>query len=374
MSSKRTLLILIGTRPEAIKLAPVIRALESSTTLRSKVCFVAQHRELLDQMAKTLGLHADLDLDLMRKDQTPPELTARALTAIDQLLRKEPIDGIVAQGDTSTVFAASIAAFLNRCPFFHVEAGLRSGNFEQPWPEEYHRRVAGLAASLHFAPTVGARRNLLREGVAGSAIYTVGNTVIDALKIIRAQVAQNAPLFEQRFEALVNHPFVLITAHRRESFGAPFENLCCGIEALATRFKDHRFVWTVHPNPSVKEPIERRMRSHSNVLLTPPVDYDTLIWLLEHCRIVLTDSGGIQEEAPSFGKPVLVLRETTERPEAVDAGAARLVGTDADRIVQLASELLTDPVAYSHMVLPQNPYGDGNAASRIRSALEQYFC
>ena len=373
MSQRPSLLALIGTRPEAIKLAPVIAALRESDRINVRVCFVAQHRDLLDQMAATFELKPDMDLNLMTEGLTPLEFTARALAEFARLMHAEKPSGMIAQGDTSTVFAAAIASYLNRCPFFHVEAGLRSGDLENPFPEEYHRRVASLGATLHFAPTSRARSHLLSEGVAGSRIYTVGNTVVDTLVHLKDRITKNDATYRRSFPDLDAKRMVLITAHRRENFGGPLQDICKAVRALCARYRDHVFVWSMHPNPAVKATVEQMLCNEPNVRLIPPVAYDELLWLLQACHLVLTDSGGIQEEAPSFGKPVLVLRTTTERPEGVEAGAAMLVGTDPDRIEAEASRLLSDPEWYRTMVVAENPYGDGKASIRIRDAIHAYF-
>ena len=357
-------LCVVGTRPEAIKMAPVVQALRRKPGLAVRLLLTGQHRELLDQALATFGLRGDLDLNLMRQNQSLSGLVARILEGLDPLLAEVPPSMVLAQGDTSTVMATAIACFHRRIPFGHVEAGLRTGDLQNPFPEEFNRIVAGRAAVLNFCPTEGARRALLREGVSAETIHVTGNTVIDAL----LQVAQQAPGSLRGLPpqaAARNGRLVLMTMHRRESFGPPAEQVLTAVRRLLAAFPDLHLLYPVHPNPNVRDMAHAMLGSHSQVTLTDPLGYAELVAAMQHCVLVLTDSGGLQEEAPALGKPVLVLRDATERPEAVELGVARLVGTDPDRIMTAASELLTSPVAYAAMAKGISPYGDGHAADRI---------
>jgi len=352
-------LVVVGTRPEAIKLAPVIlRLRREPETFSLTICATAQHRGLLDSPLGLFGIQPDVDLDLMQPDQGLNALCARVLEKVDGLLSEQRPDWVLVQGDTTTVMAASLAAFHRSVRVAHVEAGLRTGDLANPFPEEMNRRLADLAASLHFAPTRRSAENLRREGIPGDRIHVTGNTVVDALSRIAA--ADAAPPDGARL--------VLVTSHRRESFGEPMRRAFRAIARLARRFPDHEFVFPVHPNPSVAAALDP-LREVPNVRLVPPADYRQLVAWLRAARIVLTDSGGIQEEAPTFGKPVLVLRDTTERPEGLERGVARLVGTDEERIFAEAERLLTDASAYAAMAGAGNPYGDGRAADRIAGLL-----
>lgn len=353
------IMLLYGTRPEAIKMAPVAAALRRRPErFELTLCTTAQHREMLDQAQELLGLRSDLDLDLMRPDQTPNELAARTLAALDAVLVDRRPDWLLVQGDTTTAMAGAVAAFHRRVRVGHVEAGLRTGDLRQPFPEEANRRIVDLLADELFAPTERAGRLLLAEGVPEEHVHVTGNTGIDALQSIAARLPAPSPRDE-----------VLVTVHRRESFGPPLEEVLAALRELAGEFSGTRWVLPVHPNPQVQEPVRRLLAGLPNVELHPPFDYRELVQRLRAARLVLTDSGGIQEEAPTFGKPVLVLRETTERPEGVEAGVARLVGTDRRRIVAEARRLLTDESAYRRMARQINPYGDGRAAERIVARL-----
>jgi len=368
-------LSIFGTRPEAIKLAPVIRELgRYPQEVVSRVCVTAQHREMLDQVLALFAIVPDTDLDLMQPDQTPSHVAAAALERLDAVLQAERPDWILVQGDTTTVMAAAIAAYHRRVRIGHVEAGLRTGDKWQPFPEEMNRRIADHLSDLLFAPTEQARRNLQAEGIPDERIRVTGNTVIDALLEVAAQPWSPPPdhplhgLFvpTSNFQHLI-----LTTAHRRESFGRPLRDICAALRALARR-GDVQIVYPVHRNPNVWDVVHAELGSEAGVTLLPPADYRTLAYLLQKCTLVLTDSGGIQEEAPSLGKPVLVLREVTERPEGVAAGTARVVGTDPARIVAEAGRLLDDPAAYAAMAQAVNPYGDGHAAERIVAALLEH--
>ena len=366
-------LSIVGTRPEAIKMAPVIRELgRRAGAVTSRVCATAQHREMLDQVLSAFRVVPDYDLDLMRDARTPAQVAAAALARLEPVLEAERPDWVLVQGDTTTVMAAAVAAFYSRVRVGHVEAGLRTHDPRQPFPEEGNRRVAGCLADLHFAPTEGARENLLREGVAGARVVVTGNPVVDALR----EVSDAACAGEDPPELCRLPPggrLLLVTAHRRENFGAPLEAICGALAELARRYAgDVRVAYLVHRNPRVWETAHRLLGRAPGVTLLPPVGYLTLVRLLKRCHLVLTDSGGLQEEAPCVGKPLLVLRDKTERPEAVAAGCVRLVGTDAARIVEEASRLLDCPRAYAEMSRPSSVYGDGHAARRIVDALLAY--
>jgi UDP-N-acetylglucosamine 2-epimerase (non-hydrolysing) len=362
-------LSVFGTRPEAIKMAPVVDALQKAPSrFESILCVSAQHRAMLDQVLGVFGLQADHDLDLMTAGQSPAEVTARVLESLPPLLRQIKPDVLLVQGDTMTTFAAAFAAYLERIPSGHVEAGLRTGDRYQPFPEEMNRVMTSRLASIHFAPTEQARAALLAEGIPPADVHLTGNTVIDALLgTVRQDYTFRLP---QLASLDPRRRVVLVTTHRRESFGAPLRSTCAAIRELAHRFPDLQFVLPVHPNPEVKGTVEQLLCDLPGMYLIPPVDY---VELMNRSYLVLTDSGGVQEEAPSLGKPVMVLREVTERPEGVAAGTAVVVGTDRDRIVSVASELLTSKEAYDRMANAVNPYGDGRASGRIVAALEQRF-
>jgi UDP-N-acetylglucosamine 2-epimerase len=359
------IMVLYGTRPELIKMAPVVRELRKSPErFAPRLCTTAQHREMLDQMHAVFGFQADLDLDLMRADQGLNELSSRAFAELDRALAAETPDLLLVQGDTTTAMVGALAAFHRRIPVGHVEAGLRTGDLERPFPEEANRRVIDLVADLCFAPTEGAAGLLRAEGVAEARIHVTGNTVVDALQWI-SSLAAPAGVEPARGE-------VLITVHRRESFGAPLREIFAAVRDLAAAFPDIRFVYPVHRNPNVRRPAHELLAGLPNLELHEPFDYLELVRRLRSARLVLTDSGGLQEEAPTFGKPVLVLRETTERPEGVEAGIAQLVGHDRARIVAEASRLLTDEAAYAAVATAVNPYGDGRAAERIAAVLARW--
>lgn len=363
------ILSIIGTRPEAIKMAPIIKELERHPgRIVSRVCVTAQHRQMLDQVLALFGILPDHDLDVMAAGQSPTRVAAVVLTKLEAVLQAEQPDWVLVQGDTTTVLAAAIGAFYARVKIGHVEAGLRTHDKYQPFPEELNRRMASVAADLHFAPTESARQNLRREGIPNAIIRVTGNPVIDALRLAAKQPYDPGagPLRDLPW----NRRLILVTAHRRENFGQPLEQICLALRALAEAYPDDaQIVYPVHPNPNVQEPVRRLLGNVSGVTLLTPLDYRPLVYLLQRCTLVLTDSGGLQEEAPGLGKPVLVLREVTERPEAVEAGTVRLVGTDRARIVAAARRLLDDPAAYRKMARALNPYGDGRAAGRIVRAL-----
>jgi UDP-N-acetylglucosamine 2-epimerase (non-hydrolysing) len=369
--------VIFGTRPEAIKLVPVILALRRQPAVACRVCITAQHRQMLDQVLHDFDLAPDADLNLMQPNQGLAGLTARAIEAIDRLLAQERPRLVVIQGDTTTTFCAALAAFYNRIPVAHVEAGLRTGNLDAPWPEEANRLLTTRLTRLHFPPTETSRRNLLAEGVPADRVFVTGNTVIDALLLARERVRARPPALPGLPESLLTRrrPLVLITGHRRENFGCGFESICRAIAELAERFPATDFVYPVHLNPNVRAPVQRILGAvrGGNVYLTEPLSYLPFVALMDRATVLLTDSGGIQEEAPSLGKPVLVMRDTTERPEAVEAGTARLVGTDQKTIVGEVTRLLTDPAAHAAMARAHNPYGDGEAARRIVEACLRFL-
>ena len=351
-------------------MAPVVRQLKRTEGIESLVCVTAQHRKMLDQVLELFGIVPDIDLDLMRDDQTLSQLSAAIFTSLDPVLKKLQPDWVLVQGDTTTVAITALLAYYHRIKVGHVEAGLRTHDKWQPFPEEINRRVAGVAADLHFAPTTWARNNLLREGVPEQQIALTGNPVIDALQTVSSQPAPKEvqSLLERLNISPGGKRLVLVTAHRRENFGQPMVDICSALKELASR-GDLEIVYPVHLNPNVQEPVHRLLENRPHITLLPPLDYRPLVHLMKQATLVLTDSGGIQEEAPAFGVPVLVLREVTERPEGVEAGTLKLVGTNADRIVSQSKLLLDDPVEYAKMAKASNPFGDGHAAERIVQAL-----
>jgi UDP-N-acetylglucosamine 2-epimerase (non-hydrolysing) len=370
-------LVVFGTRPEAIKLAPVIHALaRHADAFDVRVCVTAQHRQMLDQVLELFGIRPDYDLDIMQPAQTLPDLTAAAMRSITTILAAEHPDLVVVQGDTTTTMAAALAAFYAGIPVAHVEAGLRSGDKHAPYPEEINRRFTSLLADVHFAPTVRARDNLRGEGIPAETVHVTGNTVVDALLDARVRRGTAAPPAALAHLGHDERALVLVTAHRRESFGEGLRNVMLAVRDLVEGNPDVVAVFPVHLNPQVRRQVEDVLRESSacgtRLVLTDPLSYRDLVWLLDRCRLVLTDSGGIQEEAPTFHKPVLVMREVTERPEGIEAGVARLVGTDRVRIRAEAELLLRDPAAYATMARAENPYGDGHAADRIVRVLRAF--
>ena len=357
MSSRRALVI-FGTRPEFIKLAPVIISLKQQSDIDTTVCNVGQHEELLDVVRNAFPIKADVELSLMQRDQSLWGFAGQAIERLGELVAGMKPDFVIAQGDTSTTLAAAWASFFNKIPFFHVEAGLRTGDLQNPFPEEANRIAISQLATHHFAPTELARQNLLNESVDPSRITVTGNTVVDALEILK-------PTLPPHSLARPGEQTVLVTIHRRENFGCPTEEICSAIQTLAEKHHGLRFVIPVHPNPGISGTIYELLSGHSRIDLIDPLNYIELLSLLRDCFLIMTDSGGIQEEAPSFGKPVLVLRSVTERPEAVDAGFARVVGTSATTILSTVNELLTSPAAYGEMCAKESPFGDGKAAKRI---------
>ncbi|WP_148715348.1 non-hydrolyzing UDP-N-acetylglucosamine 2-epimerase [Chitinolyticbacter meiyuanensis] len=368
-------LVVFGTRPEAIKMAPVVESLKSDARFETRVCVTAQHRQMLDQVLELFAIQPDFDLDLMQPGQDLTDVTSRVLAGLRDVFSQWRPDIVLVHGDTTTTMATSLAAFYQRIAVGHVEAGLRTGNIYSPWPEEMNRKIAGAVSALHFAPTETARDNLLRENVDPAHVHVTGNTVIDALLKVEARLKQDALLADQmatRFAFLSeNKRLILVTGHRRENFGGGFENICAALGELADR-PDVEIVYPVHLNPNVQEPVRRILANRSNVHLIDPLDYLPFVYLMTRADLILTDSGGIQEEAPSLGKPVLVMRDTTERPEAVAAGTVKLVGTDRALIAAEAARLLDDTGAYAAMSQAHNPYGDGLAARRINDILANW--
>ena len=362
------IMTIVGTRPEAIKMAPVIQELSRRSGLQdfeSIVCTTGQHREMVDQVLALFNIIPDIDLDLMQKGQTLSQVAARVLTSLTPFLESERPDWILVQGDTTTVMAASIAAYHLQIRVGHVEAGLRTGDRYSPFPEEINRIIAGHISEMSFAPTEQACKNLSKEGVAEDRIILTGNTIVDALQWVAAQ-----PFDLSKIKVdFSNRETILVTSHRRENFGQPIRQICTAVKKLANARSDIQFVFPVHPNPNVSEPVFELLDNIPNVHLVAPLNYLELIHLMKQCHLILTDSGGIQEEAPSFGVPVLVLRENTERPEAVQAGAAKLVGTNEEKIMREVELLLNDKIAYASMTQSVNPYGDGKASRRIVDAL-----
>ncbi|WP_210397641.1 non-hydrolyzing UDP-N-acetylglucosamine 2-epimerase [Motiliproteus sediminis] len=368
------ILLVFGTRPEAIKMAPLVLALKKSADFETYVCVTAQHREMLDQVLNLFDIQPDYDLNLMKAGQSLTEVTCAVLQGLEPVLQELKPDRVLVHGDTTTTLATTLAAYYQRIPVGHVEAGLRTHNIYSPWPEEVNRRVTGAITDLHFAPTLKSRDNLLAEAVDSTQIEVTGNTVIDALLHVDRRLNEDRSLaaaFAQQFECLEpNKKLILVTGHRRESFGGGFENICQALLQLSQR-DDVQVLYPVHLNPNVQEPVKRILGSANNVLLIEPQDYLPFVYLMGRAYLILTDSGGIQEEAPSLGKPVLVMRDTTERPEAVDAGTVRLVGSDCERIVAEATRLLDDAAHYRAMSVAHNPYGDGEACARIVARLRQ---
>lgn len=359
------ILCVVGTRPEAIKMAPVILALMDCVDIDCRVLATAQHRHMLDQVLDVFGIEPDVDLDIMRPNQDLSTLTARLLLGLDDVLLTENPDVVLAQGDTTTVMTIALSCFYHRIPFGHVEAGLRTWDMSNPFPEEMNRVMAGRLARWHFAPTESSRKNLLQEGVKNRDIIVTGNTVIDALKSVAARYpAVGVDLDDSK-------RLILVTAHRRENFGEPIKEICCAILTLVERNEDIQVLYPVHPNPNVQSVVYKMLNDHPQIVLCKPLDYRPFVGAMQRAYLIISDSGGIQEEAPALGKPVLVLRSETERPEAVEAGAAKLVGHDCGRIVEEAQSLLDDKIAYNEMAQGISPYGDGCAAERIIQVLKE---
>lgn len=369
----KKVLTVFGTRPEAIKMAPLVHALAVDSRFDAKVCVTAQHREMLDQVLGLFEITPDHDLNIMKPGQSLNDVTTAILTGMKPVLDEFKPDVVLVHGDTATTFATALAAYYQQIPVGHVEAGLRTGNIYSPWPEEANRKLTGAITRYHFAPTDTSKANLLAENVAADQISVTGNTVIDALFWVRDKINSNTELNRE----LASHypmldsskQMVLVTGHRRESFGGGFERICEALRRIAVEHPDCQIIYPVHLNPNVQEPVNRLLKGVDNIHLIAPQDYLPFVYLMTQATLILTDSGGIQEEAPSLGKPVLVMRETTERPEAVAAGTVKLVGTDADRIFSEVNNLLTDTAAYQHMSQAHNPYGDGHACQRILDQL-----
>lgn len=372
---KIKILSVFGTRPEAIKMAPLVLALGADARFDAKVCVTGQHREMLDQVLDLFSIRPDFDLNIMKPRQDLTDVTTAILQGMKDVFAKYKPDMVLVHGDTATTLATSLAAYYQQIPVAHVEAGLRTGNLFSPWPEEANRKLTAVLATMHFAPTELSSQNLQREGVAADRIVVTGNTVIDALLQVVHKIQQDTARqqgFEHQFAFLKkDRRIVLVTGHRRESFGEGFERICLALVRTARDFPDVDIVYPVHLNPNVREPVHRLLDGIANIRLIEPLDYLPFVYLMNRAYIILTDSGGIQEEAPSLGKPVLVMRDITERPEAVEAGTVRLVGTDVDSITKNLSELLSEPSAYQRMSFAHNPYGDGNACARILEALAQ---
>jgi UDP-N-acetylglucosamine 2-epimerase (non-hydrolysing) len=375
------ILSVFGTRPEAVKMAPIVRRLKQTTGIESRVCVTAQHRQMLDQVLELFQIKPDYDLDLMREGQSLAQISASIFTHLDPILTSFQPDWILVVGDTTTVVTTSQLAYYHRIKLGHVEAGLRTHNKWHPFPEEINRRIATVIADLHFAPTEWSKANLLREGVDEKQILVTGNSVIDALQFVADQEepreitallerlrTSRPETRELETRRLATRRLVLVTAHRRENFGNPLENICCAIKELASR-RDVEIVYPVHLNPNVQEPVNRVLTGLPHVTLLPPLDYHPMVHLMKHAALLLTDSGGLQEEAPSLGVPVLVMRDTTERPEGVEAGTLKLVGTETNNILREATRLLDEPAVYTAMAKATNPYGDGHTAERIIDAL-----
>ncbi len=370
---KKRILTVFGTRPEAIKMAPLVHALAADERFEAKVCVTAQHREMLDQVLELFEITPDYDLNLMKPGQDLTDVTCGILQGLKPVLAEFKPDYVLVHGDTATTLSTTLAAYYQQIKIGHVEAGLRTGNIYSPWPEEGNRKLTGALADLHFAPTETSKQNLLAENISEDKIIVTGNTVIDALLKVIEKLNSDEKLksqMQKKFGFLdADKRLVLITGHRRESFGGGFERICQAIAQLAVKFPEVEFVYPMHLNPNVREPVSRLLSGLNNVFLIEPLDYLPFVYAMNRASVLLTDSGGIQEEAPSLGKPVLVMRDTTERPEAVDAGTVKLVGTDVEKIVKELSMLLTYDAAYKAMSFAHNPYGDGKACQRISNQL-----
>ncbi|WP_293712324.1 non-hydrolyzing UDP-N-acetylglucosamine 2-epimerase [Stenotrophomonas sp. UBA7606] len=374
MNLRKKVMVVFGTRPEAIKMAPLVTALKQHPSLQTIVTVTAQHRQMLDQVLDLFGITPDEDLNVMQPGQTLSDLTSRIMHGMEQVIAKYAPDIVLVHGDTTTTFATSLAAFYQRIAVGHVEAGLRTGNLYSPWPEEANRKLTGVLANLHFAPTEQSAQNLRNENVDEAHIHVTGNTVIDALLAVVAKI-QQTPALESELAALfpfldASKRLILVTGHRRENFGDGFEQICQALKAIAQR-GDTQVIYPVHLNPNVQEPVHRILGGMSDVHLIHPLDYLPFVYLMSRSYLIITDSGGVQEEAPSLGKPVLVMRDTTERPEAVAAGTVKLVGTSTTSIIDQTNRLLDDPTAYAVMAFANNPYGDGQAAVRISDLLAE---
>ena len=374
----KKILIVFGTRPEAIKMAPLVKEFKKDTlNFETKVCVTAQHREMLDQVLNLFQITPDYDLDIMKPSQDLYDVTSSILLKIKPVLEGFSPDVVLVHGDTATTFATSLAAYYQKIKIGHIEAGLRTGNLYSPWPEEGNRRLTGVLANYHFSPTSTSKNNLLNEGVNESTVFVTGNTVIDALQLVVNRIKNDGGLrlkiestiFQSGFQEL-NSKFVLVTGHRRENFGQGFLNICEALKVLAKNNPDISILYPVHLNPNVRKPVNKLLSSVSNIKLVEPFQYEEFIYLMSKSYLILTDSGGIQEEAPSLGRPVLVMRDTTERPEAVEAGTVKLVGSDQDNIIKEVQKLLNDNGEYQKMSKAHNPYGDGNTSEKILNILK----
>jgi UDP-N-acetylglucosamine 2-epimerase (non-hydrolysing) len=371
----KRVLIVFGTRPEAIKMAPVVQALKEEPEISLRVCVTAQHREMLDQVMTLFGIDPDYDLNIMKPGQTLSTITAEILNRLEPVMTEFKPDIVLVHGDTSTTLSATLSSFYHQVPVAHVEAGLRTGNFSAPWPEEANRVLTSVLTRFHFAPTERSKENLLAENVPASHVHVTGNTVIDALLYVKSKLEEDEALkaqFEEEFSFLrPDCQMVLITGHRRENFGDGFMRICQAIRELSEVHRNVDFVYPVHLNPNVQKPVNELLGALENVHLIEPLDYLPFVYLMDRSRLILTDSGGVQEEAPSLGKPVLVMRDTTERPEAVSAGTVKLVGTDAAAIIREVDLLLRNAKEYERMSFAHNPYGDGMASKRIASVIKE---
>lgn len=375
-------LSVFGTRPEAIKMAPLVKALEADDFFNAKVAVTAQHREMLDQVLDLFEIQPDYDLNLMKSGQDLYDVTCGVLLGLRDIIKEFQPDIVLVHGDTATTFAASLAAFYQKIPVGHVEAGLRTGNLYSPWPEEANRVLTGRLAHWHFAPTIRNQKSLVDEGIDSQYVTITGNTVIDALQLVVKKI-ENSEVLQLKIKKslkdaglgidIINERYVLVTGHRRENFGGGFESICAALRALAEKNRDVHFIYPVHLNPNVQEPVKRLLDGLENVHLIQPLSYEPFVYLMQHAYLVLTDSGGVQEEAPGLGKPVLVMRDTTERPEAVEAGTVELVGTDADLIAHKVQQLLDNQVLYKKMSQAHNPYGDGTASKKILAFLKDKY-
>jgi len=366
--------VIFGTRPEAIKMAMLIKAFEKRKEIELNVCFTGQHKEMVLPLIDFFELTVHHSLDIMRPNQTLAGLSARSFDAVDAYLQEVKPDIVLVQGDTTTAMCAATAAFYRKIKVGHIEAGLRTYNMQSPFPEEFNRQVISKITDLHFAPTKLAGENLAKEHADASTVFVTGNTVIDALQFTQKKITEDAANYKQDYPWTVNgKPFILITGHRRENFGSGFENMCHAIKELSVKYSGYNFVYPVHLNPNVQKPVQEILSGQENIYLIPPLDYIQFTSLLADCYFVLTDSGGVQEEAPGLGKPVLVMRDTTERQEAVTAGVAMLVGTDKEKIILEASRLIEDKEAYKKMSTAQNPFGKGDSAEQIVEQVIRYF-
>ncbi len=370
MKKTKRIAVCVGTRPEAIKMAPVYLELSKDHRFEPILFSTGQHKEMLQQVFDVFDIKPDIDLEVMSPNQTLASLTSKLISEISQSFESLDLDAVLVHGDTTTCFSAGISAFYQKIKIGHVEAGLRTYNFEAPWPEEMNRRLIDPISTWCFAPTERSAQNLIKENIPEQNIYEVGNTVIDALKFVSAKNKTHCTEIQGlNLTAAESNRLILVTGHRRESFGKPFEQFCKALINIVEHHPDTRIVYPVHLNPRVQEPVNRLLGSHPSITLIPPVEYMQMVALMESCHLIITDSGGIQEEAPSFGKPVLVTRDTTERPEAVNSGAAKLVGTDAEMIFTAANAILSSKTAYQQMVVTENPYGDGTTSSSIANIL-----